>query len=126
MTRQSHIPAMSQSSSDSLSTAIAEASACRLCANSLPLGPRPVFRVSATARMIIIGQAPSTKVHITGLPWNDASGERLRLSVPASCFPAYPINPGTGMKLASARLRIFLPPRSTIVAHTSMPMVAIP
>jgi len=69
---------MSQSSPDSLAAAIAEASACRLCAAVLPLGPHPVFRISATARLIIISQAPSTKVHLTGLPWNDASGDRLR------------------------------------------------
>lgn len=45
----------------------------------LPLGPRPVFRVSDTARVLIVGQAPGTKVHMTGLPWNDASGDRLRM-----------------------------------------------
>ena len=44
----------------------------------LPLGPRPVFRVSTTARLLIIGQAPGTKVHATGIPWNDPSGDRLR------------------------------------------------
>ena len=44
----------------------------------LPLGPRPVFRVSTTARLLIVGQAPGTKVHETGIPWNDASGDRLR------------------------------------------------
>jgi uracil-DNA glycosylase len=44
----------------------------------LPLGPRPVFRVSATAKLLIISQAPGTKVHETGIPWNDASGDRLR------------------------------------------------
>ncbi len=56
----------------------AEARACTLCADALPLGPRPVLRVSATARLLIIGQAPGTKVHATGIPWNDASGIRLR------------------------------------------------
>ena len=56
----------------------AEARACTLCAAHLPLGPRPVFRTSATARLLIIGQAPGTKVHATGLPWNDPSGDRLR------------------------------------------------
>ena len=56
----------------------AEARACTLCAAHLPLGPRPVFRVSPTARLLIIGQAPGTKVHETGIPWNDPSGERLR------------------------------------------------
>lgn len=55
----------------------AEARACTLCAD-LPLGPRPVLRVSPTARLLIIGQAPGTKVHLTGIPWNDASGDRLR------------------------------------------------
>lgn len=56
----------------------AEARACVVCAAHLPLGPRPVFRISATARLLIIGQAPGTKVHATGIPWNDPSGERLR------------------------------------------------
>ena len=55
-----------------------EARACRICEGHLPLGPRPVFRVSTTARLLIVGQAPGTKVHETGIPWNDASGERLR------------------------------------------------
>jgi len=56
----------------------AEARACRICAADLPLGPRPTFRVSGTARLLIVGQAPGTKVHETGIPWNDASGDRLR------------------------------------------------
>jgi uracil-DNA glycosylase len=55
----------------------AEARGCTLCAD-LPLGPRPVFRVSATARLLIVGQAPGVKVHLTGIPWNDPSGDRLR------------------------------------------------
>lgn len=49
---------------------------CRLC--EAHLEPRPVVRASASARLLIIGQAPGTKVHATGIPWNDASGERLR------------------------------------------------
>ncbi len=61
-----------------LAAAAAEARACRLCAPHLPLGPRPVFRVSTTARLLIIGQAPGTRVHETGIPFNDASGRRLR------------------------------------------------
>jgi uracil-DNA glycosylase len=62
----------------SLDAIAAEARACVHCAAHLPLGPRPVFRVSPTARLLIIGQAPGTKVHATGIPWNDPSGERLR------------------------------------------------
>jgi uracil-DNA glycosylase len=52
--------------------------ACTICAAQLPLGPRPVLRASASARILIVGQAPGTKVHASGIPWNDASGERLR------------------------------------------------
>ena len=54
------------------------ARACRVCARHLPLGPRPVLRARAGARLLIVGQAPGTRVHETGIPWNDASGERLR------------------------------------------------
>ncbi|WP_434357349.1 uracil-DNA glycosylase family protein [Parasalinivibrio latis] len=52
--------------------------ACTLCETHLPLGPRPVIRGSASARLLIIGQAPGTRVHETGIPWNDPSGDRLR------------------------------------------------
>jgi uracil-DNA glycosylase len=63
---------------DALARLAAEIRACRACADHLPLGPRPVFRASATARLLIAGQAPGTKVHETGIPWNDPSGDRLR------------------------------------------------
>ncbi len=56
----------------------AEARACALCAAHLPLGPRPVFSLTPQARVLIVGQAPGTKVHETGIPWNDPSGDRLR------------------------------------------------
>jgi len=51
---------------------------CRICEDVLPLGPRPVVRGRASARLLIVGQAPGTKVHETGIPWNDPSGDRLR------------------------------------------------
>ena len=51
---------------------------CRLCEAHLPLGPRPVLRASETARLLIVGQAPGTLVHGSGIPWSDASGMRLR------------------------------------------------
>ncbi|TVQ38378.1 MAG: uracil-DNA glycosylase family protein [Geminicoccaceae bacterium] len=57
---------------------LAEVRACRLCAEHLPLGPRPVLQAGPTARLLVVGQAPGTRVHATGIPWNDASGERLR------------------------------------------------
>jgi len=52
--------------------------ACRVCAEHLPLGPRPVLRARPSARLLIVGQAPGTRVHASGIPWNDASGDRLR------------------------------------------------
>lgn len=61
-----------------LAALLDEVRACRLCAEHLPLGPRPVLRAAATARLLIIGQAPGTRVHETGIPWNDPSGDRLR------------------------------------------------
>ena len=57
---------------------LAEIRNCRACAAHLPLGPRPVVQASASARLLIVGQAPSMTVHATGLPWNDKSGEQLR------------------------------------------------
>jgi len=61
-----------------LDSLLREVRACRLCAEHLPLGPRPVVRMASSARLLIIGQAPGTKVHETGIPWNDRSGDRLR------------------------------------------------
>jgi len=55
-----------------------KARACRLCAGDLPLGPRPVFQLGPKARILIAGQAPGRRVHETGIPFNDPSGERLR------------------------------------------------
>lgn len=52
--------------------------ACRLCEAHLPLGPRPVLQASSTSRLLIVSQAPGRKVHDTGVPFNDVSGERLR------------------------------------------------
>ncbi len=61
-----------------LDSLAAEVRACTVCAGQLPLGPRPVLRVSRTARLLIASQAPGTKVHASGTPWTDASGHRLR------------------------------------------------
>jgi uracil-DNA glycosylase len=63
---------------ETLDELLARIRACRECEAHLPLGPRPVLRASATARVLIVGQAPGTKVHESGVPWNDPSGDRLR------------------------------------------------
>jgi len=57
---------------------LAEIRACRVCAEHLPHGPRPVLAASPDARLLIIGQAPGRKVHESGIPWQDVSGDRLR------------------------------------------------
>ena len=51
---------------------------CEVCRLYLPLGPRPVVQLSAVSKIVIIGQAPGRRVHETGIPWNDASGKKLR------------------------------------------------
>ncbi|BAK76381.1 uracil-DNA glycosylase superfamily protein [Pseudogulbenkiania sp. NH8B] len=61
-----------------LDTLLAEIRACRHCEAQLPLGPRPVVQAAATARILLVGQAPGVRVHQTGLPFNDPSGDRLR------------------------------------------------
>lgn len=61
-----------------LKSLLAEIRACAICAVDLPLGPRPVLRAKRSARIMIVGQAPGTRVHETGIPWNDPSGDRLR------------------------------------------------
>ena len=61
-----------------LDNLLAEIRNCRLCESSLPLGPNPVLSVSQKSKILIIGQAPGTKVHASGVPWNDQSGKNLR------------------------------------------------
>jgi uracil-DNA glycosylase len=90
--------------------------ACRICAEAprsapLPHEPRPVFRLSPSARLLVASQAPGVKVHATGLPFNDASGDRLRQWMSVSravfydetkiaivpmgfCFPGHDANKG--------------------------------
>jgi uracil-DNA glycosylase len=62
----------------SLAALLGEVRACELCAGSLPLGPRPVLQCHRSAQILVAGQAPGRKVHETGVPFNDASGDRLR------------------------------------------------
>ncbi len=69
---------MSPATPDRLDRLLAEIRGCRHCEQHLPLGPRPVLRARPTARIAIVGQAPGTRVHESGIPWNDRSGDRLR------------------------------------------------
>lgn len=51
---------------------------CEICAACLPNEPRPILQVGSRSRVLIIGQAPGRKVHESGIPWDDASGDELR------------------------------------------------
>ncbi len=62
----------------SLKAVLADIAACRACAPELPHEPRPVVRVSPQTRLLICGQAPGRRVHESGLPFTDPSGDRLR------------------------------------------------
>ena len=77
---------------ETLDQVASAAKACMHCAAHLPLGPRPVFTVRRTATVLILGHAPGTKVHASGVPWDDASGERLRawMQLDRESFYAHP------------------------------------
>jgi uracil-DNA glycosylase len=66
------------SSPKGLAALVSEIRACRACADQLPHEPRPVVWVQAEARILIAGQAPGRRVHESGVPWDDPSGDRLR------------------------------------------------
>ncbi len=55
-----------------------EIRACNNCAEHLPFAPRPIVSFSGESKIMVVGQAPGTRVHETGIPWNDPSGDRLR------------------------------------------------
>lgn len=61
-----------------LSALLAEIRACRVCETVLGFAPRPIVQAGVGARMLIVGQAPGSKVHASGAPWDDDSGDRLR------------------------------------------------
>lgn len=62
----------------SLPALLQEIRRCQICAEHLPLGPRPVLQAGTAARILVAGQAPGRKVHASGIPFDDASGDRLR------------------------------------------------
>ena len=61
-----------------LKSLLQEIQGCRVCEKHLPFLPKPVLRASESASLLIVGQAPGQRVHQTGIPWNDPSGDRLR------------------------------------------------
>jgi len=100
---------------NALTALVQRIEACRVCEAHLPCIPRPVLRVSATARLLIVGQAPGMRVQQTGVPWNDPSGDRLRkwLDLPREEFydtARIAIVP-TGLCYPGKGVRGDLPPR---------------
>ena len=73
---------------EDVDTLLTDVRACRACEDVLPLGARPVLQLSSTARILIASRAPGTKVHESGIPFADASGDRLRewMRVPDNIF----------------------------------------
>lgn len=63
---------------ESFDDLLARVRACTLCASKLDHEPRPVVQASLASRILVVGQAPGRRVHETGLPFNDPSGDRLR------------------------------------------------
>ncbi len=109
--------------------------ACTLCAASLPHGPRPIVQIGHGARILLIGQAPGRKVHASGIPWDDASGDTLRgwLGLAKAAFydPAQvallPMGfcyPGTG-KSGDLPPRPECAPRWHAAAHAHMPAITM-
>jgi uracil-DNA glycosylase len=82
------VPRDDDAAGRSLDALLAKIRACRACAAHLPLGPRPIVQAGIGARLLIVGQAPGAKVHASGVPWDDASGARLRdwLGIDTSVF----------------------------------------
>ena len=72
------MPSAAPNADDPLASLLAEIRSCRTCEEHLPHGVRPVLRASMTARICVVGQAPGIRVHNTGIPFNDPSGDRLR------------------------------------------------
>jgi uracil-DNA glycosylase len=72
------MPLTNSQLTNQLQVLLTEIHECRYCAAHLPQTPRPILRAQTTARLLIVGQAPGIRVHTTGIPWNDPSGDRLR------------------------------------------------
>ena len=103
--------------------------ACQLCTPHLPCGPRPVLQAAASARVLVVGQAPGRRVHDTGIPFNDPSGERLRAwmgleraafydAAQVALVPMGFCYPGTGTSGD-------LPPRPECAAAWRAPLLAL-
>jgi uracil-DNA glycosylase len=94
---------------------LASIRACATCADHLAAGPRPIVQFSETSRLVIVGQAPGARVHASGIPWDDASGDRMRewtgLSKPEFYDPARVALVPMGFCFPGSRAGGDLPPR---------------
>ena len=94
---------------------------CTICADHLAAGPRPIVQFSSTSRLVIVGQAPGARVHASGIPWDDASGDRMRewtgLSKPEFYDPAKVALVPMGFCFPGSRAGGDLPPRPECAAE---------
>ncbi len=107
-----------------LESLLTEIRQCTVCEPNIPLGANPVIRFHPAAKILIIGKAPGTKVHQTSIPWNDASGERLRrwLGFDREAFTAKKTSPSCRWGfaiLAKGAAEIYLHVKG--VRHCGMP-----
>ena len=121
-------PQPGQAGANALPGLLQQVRACTICAAQLPLGPRPVLQLAASARILIAAQAPGRKVHESGLPFDDASGVRLRQWLGINREPFYDARtiailpmgfcfPGSGKSGD-------LPPRPECAAHWRAQLLA--
>jgi uracil-DNA glycosylase len=107
---------------------LVEVRACRLCADDLPLGPRPVLQLDARARILIASQAPGRKAHVSGIPFSDASGDRLRawMGLTAGQFydPSQVAIVPMGLCFPGTGAAGDLPPRPECAAHWRVRLLA--
>ena len=103
--------------------------ACAVCARQLAAGPRPIVQFSATSRLVIVGQAPGSKVHASGVAWDDASGDRMRdwtgLSKPEFYDPAKVALVPMGFCYPGSRAGGDLPPRPECAPLWHEPILSV-
>ena len=100
---------------------LVEIRACQLCKGKLPHAPRPVLQASAAARILIVSQAPGRKVHASGIPFDDVSGDRLRAWLGIDKTRFYNAEQvaiiGTGFCFPGTTRGADLPPRPECAPH---------
>lgn len=78
MAASSTYPSRCSHGDEDIAVLLRQVRSCQVCAGKLPHRPRPVVQAAVDARLVIVGQAPGSRVHASGIAWDDDSGDRLR------------------------------------------------